>query len=110
MDLDIGQTEYTVPGFMSLHLLKEPLLGLNYYLLIILIFKTIGPPIHHTGSTTHSHYFGSSGVNCAPRHYYECMKSLFHIYQTEYYPLGIPLFVNTMGWVTGKTFFAFSEL
>ncbi len=87
LDLDTGQTEFTPPGSLSLKVIsKDPLLG---------------PPMCHQSITDELIYFGSMSPSDDPRRYLDGARRLFQRYLTKYHTNGIPLIVNTMGWITG---------
>lgn len=87
LDLDSGQTEFTPPGCLSLNLVKtNPLLG---------------PPMSHQCITEGLVYLGTMSPSDDPKGYLKGAKQLINQYLCDYHPNGIPLVVNTMGWVTG---------
>lgn len=85
-DLDCGQTEFFTPGFLTLNVIGEPLLG---------------PPFSHAGAVSHARYVGSSSVGEIPTAYRRAYQDLFSTYCSSYRSNGIPLLINTMGWTTG---------
>lgn len=86
LDLDPGQTEFIPPGFLSLKICQNP------------IFE---PPFAHSGKVDHAKHFGFTSMDLSPKHYYRCVYSLFETYRREYFVKGIPLVINTMGWISG---------
>lgn len=87
IDSDPGQTEFMPPGFLTLSIIKSPLLG---------------PPFSHVGMGIYSHYLGSTGADANPLHFFNCAQSLIEEYE-KLCERGqrLPLIVNTMGWITG---------
>lgn len=86
LDLDPGQTEFTPPGCLSLKIMHSPLLG---------------PPIAHQSITEGLVFLGTTSPADDPKAYTNGAKMLTAKYLSHYLPSGIPLIVNTMGWVTG---------
>lgn len=86
IDLDPGQTEFTPPGCLSLKLLSSPLFG---------------PPLAHQCITEGLVFLGTVSPADDPNAYINGAKMLASKYLTKFLPSGIPLVVNTMGWVTG---------
>ncbi|KAM9856099.1 polynucleotide 5'-hydroxyl-kinase NOL9 [Aulostomus maculatus] len=83
---DLGQTEFTPAGCLSLSTVREPLLG---------------PPFTHQRTPDHMVYYGQSSCESDLDRYLECLKSLW-----RRRPLSreTPVIVNTMGWVKGFGF------
>ncbi|GAA5964517.1 hypothetical protein JCM21900_000626 [Sporobolomyces salmonicolor] len=116
LDTDLGQPEFSVPGFLSLNVVRKPLLG---------------PSFTHLAFPVSSHYFGSASPASDPSGYLAAISSLLSTYSLEVeYPLldepvpsfsrrrhhgaqaatlkssgkireRVPLVVNTQGWVKG---------
>lgn len=87
LDTDLGQTEFTPPGCVSLKILdREPLLG---------------PPVSHQGLTEGLIFLGCMSPQENPKAYLDACSRLLHRYMAEFHANGIPLIVNTMGWTTG---------
>ncbi|KAM6925537.1 polynucleotide 5'-hydroxyl-kinase NOL9 [Xenentodon cancila] len=80
---DLGQTEFTPAGCLSLSTVREPLLG---------------PPFTHQHTPEHMIYYGQSSCESDLDRFLESLKSLWHrrpqIRET-------PIVINTMGWVKG---------
>lgn len=83
---DLGQTEFTPTGCLSLTTIKEPLLG---------------PPFTHQRSPDHMIYYGHSSCESDLERYLDTLKSLWH--RRPHSREG-PVIINTMGWVKGFGF------
>ncbi|XP_072464829.1 polynucleotide 5'-hydroxyl-kinase NOL9 isoform X2 [Notamacropus eugenii] len=81
LDCDLGQTEFTPPGCVSLCNVTEPIFG---------------PPFTHQRKTRKMVFYGDSSCEDDCKKYTEIVKYVFSAYQRE-----APLIVNTMGWVKG---------
>ncbi|GAA5904333.1 hypothetical protein JCM5296_005259 [Sporobolomyces johnsonii] len=116
LDTDLGQPEFSVPGFVSLNVVRKPLLG---------------PSFTHLALPVSAHYLGSASPASDPSGYLAAISSLLSTYSLEVeYPLldeptpafsrrrhhgaqaatpksngkireRVPLVVNTQGWVKG---------
>ncbi|XP_008150076.3 polynucleotide 5'-hydroxyl-kinase NOL9 [Eptesicus fuscus] len=82
LECDLGQTELTPPGCISLFNITEPLLG---------------PPFTHQRTPQKMVYFGKSTCKNNYENYIEIIKYVFSSYKRE-----SPLIINTMGWVTDQ--------
>ncbi|XP_059547418.1 polynucleotide 5'-hydroxyl-kinase NOL9 [Myotis daubentonii] len=82
LECDLGQTEFTPPGCISLLNITEPLLG---------------PPFTHQRTPQKMVYFGKSTCKNNYENYIEIIKYVFSSYKRE-----SPLIINTMGWVTDQ--------
>ncbi|XP_076840173.1 polynucleotide 5'-hydroxyl-kinase NOL9 [Brachyhypopomus gauderio] len=84
LECDLGQTEFTPPGCLSLSTVTEPLLG---------------PPFTHQRDMEHMVFYGQ--CDCQPDldRYLDSLKSLW-----RYYSGDSPVVINTMGWVKGHGF------
>ncbi|KAM9343313.1 polynucleotide 5'-hydroxyl-kinase NOL9 isoform 1-T1 [Pholidichthys leucotaenia] len=83
---DLGQTEFTPAGCLSLSTVKDPLLG---------------PPFTHQRSPEHMIYYGQSSCESDLDRYLEALKSLWHRRSQS---RESPVIINTMGWVKGFGF------
>lgn len=81
LECDLGQTEFTPPGCISLLNITEPLLG---------------PPYTHQRKPQKMVYFGKTNCHNEYENYIEIVKYVFRDYKREF-----PLIINTMGWVSG---------
>ncbi|XP_058876620.1 polynucleotide 5'-hydroxyl-kinase NOL9-like isoform X1 [Acipenser ruthenus] len=81
LECDLGQTEFTPPGCLSLLSLTDPLLG---------------PPFTHQRPPGRMVYFGEPSCEQDLDRYLESVKYLWSFYQRE-----SPVIINTMGWVRG---------
>ncbi|XP_051962127.1 polynucleotide 5'-hydroxyl-kinase NOL9-like [Xyrauchen texanus] len=84
LECDLGQTEFTPPGCLSLSTVTEPLLG---------------PPFTHLRDPEHMVYYGQSDCQADIDRYLESLKSLWRHCSGE-----SPVIINTMGWVKGQGF------
>ncbi|XP_031235460.1 polynucleotide 5'-hydroxyl-kinase NOL9 isoform X2 [Mastomys coucha] len=81
LECDLGQTEFTPPGCISLLNITEPLLG---------------PPYTHQRKPQRMVYYGKMNCHNDYESYIEIVKYVFRDYKREF-----PLVINTMGWVSG---------
>ncbi|THH05800.1 hypothetical protein EW145_g4534 [Phellinidium pouzarii] len=102
LECDLGQTEFTPPGFVSLNLIDRPMFG---------------PPFTHPLLPYNSHYIGSASPLNSPSHYLSSIRALMQTYKIDLQYVSpedevlgsdgsriddvIPLVVNTMGWTKG---------
>ncbi|KAM3659573.1 polynucleotide 5'-hydroxyl-kinase NOL9 isoform 2-T2 [Ammospiza maritima maritima] len=82
MECDIGQTEFTPPGCVSLSSVTEPVLG---------------PPFTHQQMPSKMVYYGQTSCEQDTERYLDVVKYVFSYYKKE-----VPLIINTMGWVKGE--------
>nr|XP_039272952.1 polynucleotide 5'-hydroxyl-kinase NOL9-like [Styela clava] len=82
LECDIGQPEFTPPGFVSVTEVSSPILG---------------PPFTHIKSPLYSVYYGDINAAGEPDRYIESIREVFSTVQHS----GIPVVVNTMGWNRG---------
>ena len=80
-ETDIGQTEFTPSNFVSLSILKRPILG---------------PPFTHEIWPKFSAFFGDNTPSRDPRFYLKCVKQVLDKYLSM--QVRVPLIINTMGW------------
>ncbi|KAA8591427.1 hypothetical protein FQN60_002370 [Etheostoma spectabile] len=83
---DLGQTEFTPAGCLSLSTVREPLLG---------------PPFTHQCTPEHTIYYGHSSCEADLERYLESLKSLW---RRRSQSRETPVIINTMGWVKGFGF------
>ncbi|KAI7852225.1 hypothetical protein BDC45DRAFT_550534 [Circinella umbellata] len=87
LETDVGQSEFTPSGMVSLHIIESPIMG---------------PPYTHQHlSPIHSHYIGSVTSGNNPGYYLDTIGHLLQLYKTNYHHLDIPLIINTQGWING---------
>ncbi|PVG04867.1 hypothetical protein CPB86DRAFT_803579 [Serendipita vermifera] len=104
LECDPGQTEFTPPGLVSLHIIDKPIFG---------------PPFTHPRHALKAHFTGSTSVKSLSSHYLKCVKALLETYNLdiryeedqETFPMemnaemarpkGVPLVINTFGWTKG---------
>ncbi|KAL1250021.1 hypothetical protein QQF64_021026 [Cirrhinus molitorella] len=84
LECDLGQTEFTPPGCLSLNTVTEPLLG---------------PPFTHLRDPEHMVYYGQADCQADIDRYLESLKSLCRHISGE-----SPVIINTMGWIRGYGF------
>ncbi|XP_014442085.1 polynucleotide 5'-hydroxyl-kinase NOL9 [Tupaia chinensis] len=80
LECDLGQTEFTPPGCVSLLNITEPVLG---------------PPFMHQRKPQKMVYYGKTSCRSSYENYIEIIKYVFSSYKKE-----SPLIINTMGWVS----------
>lgn len=83
---DLGQTEFTPAGCLSLSTVRDPLLG---------------PPFTHQCTPEHMIYYGQSTCDSDLDRYMESLKSLW---RRRSQSRETPVVINTMGWVKGFGF------
>ncbi|XP_070766992.1 polynucleotide 5'-hydroxyl-kinase NOL9 [Enoplosus armatus] len=83
---DLGQTEFTPAGCLSLSTVREPLLG---------------PPFTHQCTPEHMIYYGNSSCESDLDRYLESLKSLW---RRRSQSRETTVIINTMGWVKGFGF------
>eukprot|EP00039_Didymoeca_costata_P014795 m.243761 g.243761 ORF g.243761 m.243761 type:complete len:449 (+) comp16098_c0_seq34:165-1511(+) len=87
LDCDLGQSEFTPGGMVSLHRVRKPVFG---------------PPYLHQRASLSSHFIGSTTPKDDPKAYVEGIFSLFDTYTEERQSGALyPLVVNTHGWIKG---------
>ncbi|KCV70113.1 hypothetical protein H696_03576 [Fonticula alba] len=86
LDTDVGQPEYTAPGLISLTVPRS---------------FSLGPPFTHLTEPEFSCFYGALSPNSDPEGFLAaCTRAVAH-YNEHLAPLGVPLVVNTCGWVRG---------
>ncbi|KAG8931236.1 Polynucleotide 5'-hydroxyl-kinase grc3, partial [Tulasnella sp. 418] len=102
LECDVGQSEFTPGGMVSLHVIAHPLLG---------------PSFTHPTRPYRAHFIGSSSPKSSPSHYMASIANLVQTYKMDLqyglYNMNeqdardaristtIPLVVNTQGWAKG---------
>ncbi|CAI9723512.1 Hypothetical predicted protein [Octopus vulgaris] len=84
LDCDLGQTEFTPPGCVSLSLVKDYVLG---------------PPFCHQKEPIYNIFVGDITPESSANHYMICIRNVIHFYLRLSPQL--PLVINTMGWIKG---------
>ncbi|CAG5125420.1 unnamed protein product [Candidula unifasciata] len=84
LDCDVGQTEFSPPATLSLHVLTQPVLE---------------PPFCHQRHAEKMVFYGETTPNYDPDLYVQCLKFIVEAYR-ELRPQ-LPLIVNTMGFLEG---------
>ncbi|XP_010219280.1 PREDICTED: polynucleotide 5'-hydroxyl-kinase NOL9 [Tinamus guttatus] len=90
LECDIGQTEFTPPGCVSLTNVTEPFLG---------------PPFTHQRTPRKMVYYGQTSCEQDSERYFDVVKYVFNSYKKE-----VPLVINTMGWVKGEGLLLLTDL
>lgn len=85
LECDVGQTEFTPPGLISLNKISSPLLG---------------PPFTHLQQPERSVFFGDISPRDKPGFFMQCIHYVYQTY-ADNYRNKIPLIVNTQGWIKG---------
>ncbi|GAB1598949.1 polynucleotide 5'-hydroxyl-kinase NOL9-like isoform X2 [Argonauta hians] len=84
LDCDLGQTEFTPPGCVSLNLVKDFVLG---------------PPFCHQKEPIYNVFVGDITPESSANHYMICIRNVINYYLRL--SLQLPLVINTMGWIKG---------
>lgn len=86
LESDVGQSEFTPPGLVSLTIVREPLFG---------------PPHTHQQTPACAFFIGANASNSHPRLYAQSIMQCYDHYRRFLGGQGVPLIINTQGWVTG---------
>ncbi|RPD52858.1 hypothetical protein L226DRAFT_473738 [Lentinus tigrinus ALCF2SS1-7] len=103
LECDLGQSEFTPGGMVSLNVVEQPLFG---------------PPFTHPSTPHASHYIGATSPKNSPSHYLDSIQALMQLYHADLQNAAldeddtsnasdgrissiIPLVINTMGWTKG---------
>jgi len=100
LDCDPGQSEFTPAGFVSLHVVAQPIFG---------------PPYTHLVLPFRAHFIASTTPKTSPSMYLDGVKDLFDTWRVDIVHVSmlddvdedervadmIPLVINTMGWSKG---------
>ncbi|KAI0329903.1 hypothetical protein GY45DRAFT_1251771 [Cubamyces sp. BRFM 1775] len=101
LECDIGQSEFTPGGMVSLNVVEKPVFG---------------PPFSHPSIPFTAHYIGATSPRSSPSHYLDSIQALVQQYEIDVQNAildeepheedgrissMIPLVVNTMGWTKG---------
>ncbi|KAH9483285.1 Polynucleotide 5'-hydroxyl-kinase GRC3 [Psilocybe cubensis] len=104
LECDLGQSEFTPGGMVSLNVISSPILG---------------PPFTHPTLPNRAHFIGSTTPRSSPSHYLDAVLSLIQAYRLDIQTPTldfddsedetlisdvIPIVVNTMGWSKGLGF------
>lgn len=94
IETDVGQSEFTPSGLISLHYITQPLLGPAY--------------THQQLEPERSFFFGSTSPRSNLDYYLDCIYELMDHWKRDQEQVRdeeerewIPLVVNTLGWVSG---------
>lgn len=90
LDLDPGQSEFSMPYCMSLTSVDREVLGINIPLSVI-----------DDSTATTSLYYGFTTPQLQPTRYLEIVKALWQVYDQVHRPRGSHLIINTPGWIKG---------
>lgn len=86
LNLDLSQTEFSPVGMLDLNVIEQPVFG---------------PPFTHLKLPDDARFMGELSPGNSPVTYIRQCFSLFQSYQSCFASEGIPLIINTMGWITG---------
>lgn len=86
IDCDIGQSEFTIPGCVSIVVVKEPLLGPSYT---------------HFIKPKRCIFLGEINVTQCPEKYFKSIQYIFDYCNSKEELKNMPWFVNTMGYSRG---------
>ncbi|ORX92775.1 hypothetical protein K493DRAFT_338632 [Basidiobolus meristosporus CBS 931.73] len=92
LECDIGQSEFTPNGLVSLNLVSNPVFG---------------PPFTHLQKPYRSYFIGNTTPRDDPGYYMACIRELVNVYRQELAckinsngeEIKAPLVINTQGWV-----------
>eukprot|EP00743_Colponemidia_sp_Colp-15_P010448 GILK01011505.1.p1 GENE.GILK01011505.1~~GILK01011505.1.p1 ORF type:complete len:660 (-),score=106.14 GILK01011505.1:44-2023(-) len=90
LECDIGQTEFTAPGIIALHIVDRN-------------SPPLGPPISHQLPPMKACYLGDVSPNSDPQMYIEAIQACFDTYINfrNAHGINLPIVINTCGWVKG---------
>eukprot|EP00164_Ancoracysta_twista_P019594 GFYU01034543.1.p1 GENE.GFYU01034543.1~~GFYU01034543.1.p1 ORF type:complete len:489 (-),score=115.43 GFYU01034543.1:153-1412(-) len=91
LDTDVGQPEFTPAGLVSLNVLTSTR-DLDHLL---------SAPHTHMSRPTVSYFVGDTTPKSNPELYLSCVVKAMQYYQTHLAHQGVPLVVNTCGWIKG---------
>mmetsp|Transcript_11759 Transcript_11759/g.19124 ORF Transcript_11759/g.19124 Transcript_11759/m.19124 type:complete len:755 (+) Transcript_11759:154-2418(+) len=86
LECDVSQTEFTPPGMVSLVDVTEPLFGPSYT---------------HLREPVRSYFIGTNNPQADPVQYLQAIALAYKYYCDHLRTQGVPLVVNTPGWVQG---------
>ncbi|KAJ3172855.1 hypothetical protein HDU87_007779 [Geranomyces variabilis] len=88
LECDVGQSEFTPSGMMSLHVISAPILG---------------PPFSHLLTPYRSVYIGATSPKCDPDCYLAGLRHLYGVFERDFLQANdfVPLVINTHGWIRG---------
>ncbi|KAF8969892.1 hypothetical protein BDZ97DRAFT_1793241 [Flammula alnicola] len=100
LECDLGQSEFTPGGMVSLNIISSPIFG---------------PPFTHPTLPNYAHFIGSTTPRSSPSHYLDAIHALIQKYRLDIQNPAIemtdgqdpriqdaiPIVVNTMGWSKG---------
>ncbi|KAJ3162174.1 hypothetical protein HDU88_007094 [Geranomyces variabilis] len=88
LECDVGQSEFTPSGMISLHVISSPLLG---------------PPFSHFLTPYRSVYVGAISPKCDPDCYLAGLRHLYGVFERDFLQANdfVPLVINTHGWIRG---------
>lgn len=90
LDIDPGQSEFSIPYTLSLTKHSSPIFGLN-----------IPCTPKYNDSEEMAHYYGFTTPQAQPRQYISIVESLFRKYMESNRVKGHLLIINTPGWIKG---------
>eukprot|EP01133_Synstelium_polycarpum_P004970 gene4970-5781_t len=95
LETDVGQTEFTPHGLVSLTLVSEPIFG---------------PTWSHIRTPIKSYFFGDTSPKNDPERYLALVRSIITQARAIQRAYGVPIVVNTMGWLKGIGYFLAEEM
>jgi len=87
LDLDPGQAELSIPGYLSVGIISQPFLGPNF--------------CHVDRKLEMSLYLGDINVANCPGRFNKMTRTLIDFVKTDARFQNLPMVVNTMGWCKG---------
>lgn len=90
MDLDPNRSEDSVPGCLSITIRKSPNFGVSFPRTVAL-----------SEEDDLQCYYGFQSPLSQPERYFQCFRVLLSHYSDHIYPKGIPIVINTPGWIRG---------
>jgi len=87
LDLDPGQAELSIPGYLSVGIISQPFLGPNF--------------CHVDRKLEMSLYLGDINVANCPGRFNKMTRTLIDFVKTDARFQNLPIVVNTMGWCKG---------
>ncbi|RIB01505.1 hypothetical protein C2G38_2230616 [Gigaspora rosea] len=107
IESDVGQSEFTPPGSISLNILDSPIFG---------------PPFTHIQRPYRSYYVGNNTPRDDPDYYLDCLRELVTVYRRDIAcgpsfgmhaddeTQRVPLILNTHGWLKGMGYDLFLNI
>ncbi|MCO5585001.1 hypothetical protein L7F22_038933 [Adiantum nelumboides] len=96
LETDLGQSEFSLPGVVSLHVFDSIWQRKQGSSSII-----FGPSWASIRQPVHAHFLGDTSPKNDPGTYIAAIQNLLASYRNSWASQGVPLIVNTQGWVKG---------